>query len=134
MFADIGFWIFSDYAVSTVLKLAVTLVVIPTTSLILVYLFLFKMMAFMLTCGQLAPRETAWTFERNEKVSLTPWRLTIPVSATLLAMVIALYLLFSPIGLADGRLGGWYWSLNGLLGSVVAFTWLKVRRGSLMQD
>ena len=99
------------------------------------YAILFAIeMAIMLTCGQLAPRETAWTFERNEKVSLTPWRLTIPVSATLLAMVIALYLLFSPIGLADGRLGGWYWSLNGLLGSVVAFTWLKVRRGSLMQD
>ena len=56
MFADIGFWIFSDYAVSTVLKLAVTLVVIPTTSLILVYLFLFKMMAFMQS--RLGPMET----------------------------------------------------------------------------
>ena len=35
------------YWMETSIKLAVTLVVIPTTSLILVYLFLFKMMAFM---------------------------------------------------------------------------------------
>ncbi|MCB0992086.1 MAG: NADH-quinone oxidoreductase subunit NuoH [Acidimicrobiales bacterium] len=47
MIADVSFWIFSDYAVSTAIKLGVVLGVIPLTSLILVYVFLFKMMAFM---------------------------------------------------------------------------------------
>lgn len=77
----------------------------------------------MLICGQIAPRKTAWAFERNEKVSLTPWRYTLPVSVTLFAMVIGLYLLFSPIGLANGSLDAPYWLLNAALVIGLAFVW-----------
>ena len=44
------------YWQETSIKLGLALVVIPTTSLILVYLFLFKMMAFMQS--RLGPNET----------------------------------------------------------------------------
>ena len=81
--------------------------------------------AIMLICGQIKPRETAWVFQRNEKVNLTPWRYTFPVSATLFAMVIGLYLLFSPIGLADGSLGITYGALNALLVAALAAVWAR---------
>nr|WP_070959217.1 solute:sodium symporter family transporter [Hyphomonas sp. Mor2] len=93
------------------------------------YAILFALeVAIMMTCGYLSPRETPWTFERNEKVSLTPWRYTLPVSATLLAMVVALYLLFSPIGLAGARLGGTYWALNAALAGALALIWMRALR------
>ncbi len=58
--------------------------------------------AIMLTLGYLRPRETAWKFTLNAKVDLTPWRFARPLAATLFSCVIALYLLFSNVGLASG--------------------------------
>ncbi|NQY40794.1 MAG: solute:sodium symporter family transporter [Henriciella sp.] len=86
--------------------------------------------AIMLICGQIAPRKTAWVFQRNEKVNLTPWRYTFPVSATLFAMVIGLYLLFSPIGLANGALGTTYWALNAVLVATLTLVWVRTIRRS----
>lgn len=86
--------------------------------------------AIMLICGQFMPRETAWAFQPNQKVSLTPWRYTLPVSATLIAMVVGLYLLFSPIGLANGALGNTYWALNVALGLMLMIIWGRALRPS----
>lgn len=55
----------------------------------------------MLVCGWLRPREEAWQFTRNEKVDMTPWRFAKPLAITLFSMVVATYLLFSPIGVAS---------------------------------
>jgi SSS family solute:Na+ symporter len=55
----------------------------------------------MLACGWLRPREEAWQFTRNEKVDMTPWRFAKPLAITLFSMVVATYLLFSPIGVAS---------------------------------
>jgi len=67
------------------------------------YAILFAVeVAIMLTLGYLRPRETAWKFTLNAKVDLTPWRFARPLAATLFSCVIALYLLFSNVGLASG--------------------------------
>ena len=97
------------------------------------YAILFGLeVGIMLLCGQLAPRPIPWTFRPSQKVNLTPWRFTGPVCATLLAMVVALYLLFSPIGLADGTLGLTYWGLNAVISVLITTLWiLAIRRARL---
>ncbi len=63
----------------------------------------------MLACGAIFPRETAWQFTRNEQVDMTPWRFARPLAGTLLSCVVATYLLFSPLGVADaGGFSGWF--------------------------
>ena len=60
----------------------------------------------MLAAGRLSPRTEPWTFLRQEKVDLSPWRLAVPAAVTLLSLVVAIYLVFSPLGVAgDGP--GW---------------------------
>ena len=79
--------------------------------------------AIMLGFGKIAPRATPWTHSKTDTVDLTPWRLTIPACLTLLALVVAIYLLFSPIGLANGVLGNLYWGLNALLATGLIAIW-----------
>lgn len=59
--------------------------------------------AIMLAVGFWKPRAKAWEFTRNEKVDLTPWSFARPLAFTLFSCVVALYILFSPIGLASGE-------------------------------
>ncbi|WP_298336491.1 solute:sodium symporter family transporter [uncultured Erythrobacter sp.] len=55
----------------------------------------------MLACGVLAPSKEAWAFTRNEKVDMTPWVYARPLAVTLFSCVVATYLLFSPVGVAN---------------------------------
>ena len=81
----------------------------------------------MLLIGYLKPRQQDWNYHSRELIDLTPWRLAIPCATTLLSCVVALYLLFSPIGLVDGlsaafapllglilllNIATWYWFLQ----------------------
>ena len=88
----------------------------------------------MLVIGKYWPRQENWTFHRKELVELTPWRFAIPCAVTLLSCVVALYLLFSPVGLVDG-LRGAFWPLLGLLalGNLIVW-WLRpsVSAGALL--
>ena len=60
----------------------------------------------MLIAARLSTHREAWTFERREQVDLSPWTLAAPVAVTLLSLVAATYLVFSPLGVAgDGP--GW---------------------------
>ena len=69
----------------------------------------------MLAFGQLRPRAEAWTFQPRARVDLSPWANAVPCAFTLLSCVVALYLLFSPLGLVDG-MSQWFWPLlAGLL-------------------
>ena len=86
--------------------------------------------AIMMLCGKMAPRSEPWTFTPNQKVDLKPWRYTTPVCVTLLMMVVAVYLLFSPIGLANGSLGGLYWGLNFVVFAIVGVAWIRALRPS----
>jgi SSS family solute:Na+ symporter len=55
--------------------------------------------AIMLAAARFAPR-TARIAERPAPVDMTPWRGLVPVSLLLAAGVVALYVIFSPLGLA----------------------------------
>ena len=57
--------------------------------------------AIMLFVGWWKPREHAWTFSPRAKVDMTPWRYARPLAVTLFSCVVALYVVFSPLGLAS---------------------------------
>ena len=68
------------------------------------YAILFFMeVAIMLIAGYLKPRETPWAFERANLVDLTPWRFAKPVAVSLLSLVVALYSVFSPLGIVGNN-------------------------------
>ncbi|WP_257535815.1 solute:sodium symporter family transporter [Mesobacillus foraminis] len=66
-----------------------------------IYAILFAVeVAMMLVIGKLKPREVAYQFKADPKVSMEPWKYTLPFSIMLLALVAVTYVIFSPIGLA----------------------------------
>ncbi len=84
----------------------------------------------MLTAGIFKPRETAWAFTRNEQVDMTPWRFARPLAITLFSCVVALYLLFSPIGLA-GIMDSLFYALIGILLMANIGIWFRARAKTL---
>ncbi|MBT6039354.1 MAG: solute:sodium symporter family transporter [Halieaceae bacterium] len=58
--------------------------------------------AIMLVFGLWRPRTEAWIFHQQQALDLNPWGYGIPCAVTLLSCVLALYLLFSPVGLVGG--------------------------------
>lgn len=58
--------------------------------------------AIMLILGHLYPRKSHTIYNKNSAVNLVPWRYALPVAINLAAMIVMLYLLFSPIGLVNG--------------------------------
>lgn len=69
----------------------------------------------MLGLAWLRPRTDAWHFRPDPRVDLKPWSLARPTAFTLLSCVAALYLLFSPVGLAGGPTTLFWPALGGLL-------------------
>ncbi len=55
----------------------------------------------MFAIGYWRPRATAYQPTNRHEVDMTPWRFARPTAFTLLSGVVALYLIFSPIGLAS---------------------------------
>jgi SSS family solute:Na+ symporter len=99
------------------------------------YAILFAIeVAIMLVCGWLKPREEAWSFVRNEKVDLTPWRHARPLAVTLFSFVIATYLLFSKVGVAtpDGPGMAFALSIGALALGNAAFWVSSIRRGGVI--
>ncbi len=87
--------------------------------------------AIMLVAGRLRPRETAWHFERRERVDLTPWRFAAPSAILLLSLVVFTYAVFSPLGFARAEgPGSAFAAICGalLLVNVVAWGREVVRR------
>ncbi len=84
--------------------------------------------AIMLGIGYWRPSTRVWKYEKSNLVDLTPWRLAVPCAITLMSCVIAIYLLFSPLGLVDG-LSAAFWRLiiTILLFNIAAWFW-GVRR------
>ena len=58
--------------------------------------------AMMLIIGKLYPTEGEVIFKSVNSVNLVPWKYAHPVAITLAALIVQLYILFSPIGLVDG--------------------------------
>ncbi|MEL7453536.1 MAG: solute:sodium symporter family transporter, partial [Pseudomonadota bacterium] len=108
--------------------LAVTFPDLITLHFLHIYAILFAVeVAIMLLVAQWKPRETAWVFTPAEKVDLTPWRFVQPTAVTLLSLVVAVYALFSPIGLASGALTPIFYGVILLLGMVNLLAWTKLR-------
>ncbi|KWV92109.1 solute:sodium symporter family transporter [Erythrobacter sp. YT30] len=57
----------------------------------------------MLAAGYFAPRAEAYIPASRHEVDMTPWRYARPAAFTLLSGVVALYLLFSPLGAASAE-------------------------------
>ncbi|WP_153463762.1 solute:sodium symporter family transporter [Sediminibacillus terrae] len=68
------------------------------------------------------PRKEAYVFKKDPKVSLVPWKHALPVTILLLALMCAVYVVFSPIGLAypDAVVSGSFWYTIGALAVVTA--------------
>lgn len=54
----------------------------------------------MLIIGKFKPRDTAYVLEDKKEVDLTPWKLVYPVGFAAIAVMVILYVIFSPIGIA----------------------------------
>ena len=90
--------------------------------------------ALMLTIGWLQPREAKGTSDDQSKIDMTPWPHAIACSVTLFSCVIALYVLFSPMGLAGTSGGaGLSWLLLALLSANVGIWLLSFRQASAIQ-
>ena len=56
----------------------------------------------MLMIGRLRPRAEAWRYQTRDVIDLSPWRHAWPTALTLMSCVVAVYLLFSRLGLVAG--------------------------------
>ena len=75
-----------------------------------IYAILFVIeVAIMLIIGAFMPRKSRTVYTATSTVSLEPWKYSLPVASTLVSLIIALYILFSPIGLVGG-LSSMFWS------------------------
>ncbi len=104
---------------------------IVTLHFLHIYAILFVIeVAIMLVAGRIAPRPTPWTLENRAQVDLTPWRFARPAAFTLLSLVVALYLIFSPVGLASGEIGASFTLAIGGLVLANLIVWAQGLRGS----
>lgn len=76
--------------------------------------------AIMMVVGQIRPLKEAYQFRANPKVDMVPWKYTMPVAVVLISLVVMVYILFSPIGVAyaGGIASGWFWP--AMLGTTLA--------------
>ncbi|MFZ4453893.1 solute:sodium symporter family transporter [Salibacterium aidingense] len=78
---------------------------------IYVYGILFFVEVFMmLVTARYKPVNSSYEMKETPKVDMTPWKYSGFISIWLVALIVAVYLTFSPIGLAyqDGIFSGWY--------------------------
>ena len=98
---------------------------VVTLHFIHLYAILFFIeVAIMLAIGMRYPRAEVWTYSTSHKVDLQPWRFAGPCAVTLISSVIALYLLFSPIGLVGGISTLFWFSISALVAVNIA-AWLS---------
>ncbi|HZG73593.1 MAG TPA: solute:sodium symporter family transporter [Chondromyces sp.] len=86
----------------------------------------------MLTVGKISPRETAYKFQSNPTVDMTPWKHVLPISLFLLALVAITYVVFSPIGLAykDGIISPYFWAaIGGIVLLTIGLVYLSTKFG-----
>ncbi len=98
-------------------------------SFIHIYGILFAIeVTMMLAIGRIQPMTRAFHFEHRERVDMTPWKYALPVSSTLLCACVALYVLFSPVGLVGG-LSAWFWpTVAAIFLANVAICYISLKR------
>ncbi|WP_432201309.1 solute:sodium symporter family transporter [Erythrobacter sp. W53] len=86
--------------------------------------------AIMLAAGYWAPRKEAYVPPSKSEVDMTPWRFARPMAFTLFSCVVALYLLFSPIGVAQiGGAGALLAIMMAVLALANLAVWFLAARG-----
>jgi solute:Na+ symporter, SSS family len=84
----------------------------------------------MIAIGLWKPRKTAYHYQADAKVPMTPWKYALPMSIFLLASVAVVYVLFSPIGLAysGGIVSTGFWpAVAGIVTAAAILTALAVK-------
>lgn len=89
--------------------------------------------AIMLFVGMRYPRGENWTYSSNHKVDMQSWVFAVPCAVSLLSSVIALYLLFSPVGLVGG-IGPIFWAAISTLIVFNIAAWARAYRLSPITD
>jgi SSS family solute:Na+ symporter len=84
----------------------------------------------MLIFGHFRPRPIPWAYAAHNLVDMTPWRFALPCALTLVSAVIAVYLLFSPIGLVDGLSAAFWPLIFAMLALNIAAWWWSARHGA----
>ncbi len=98
------------------------------------YAILFAIeVAIMLGVSRFRPRVESWRFRVRTQVDLQPWPLAVPTAVTLLSCVVALYLVFSPIGLVGGLSPVFWPAVTVLLVANLGFWIHQVRRRPVAQ-
>ena len=84
-------------------------------------------LGIMALCAKVSPRDASLEPVQEPKTDMTPWRGAIPTAILLMSLVVATYLLFSPIGLASGTLDTTFWIvITGLIaGNVMSAIWFN---------
>jgi SSS family solute:Na+ symporter len=92
------------------------------------YAILFVLeVAMMLAIGAWRPQKEETSIRQTAEVDLTPWAYALPCAVTLLSCVVALYVVFSPVGLVGGGSDLFAPVLLGVLALNVLF-WLGWHR------
>ena len=95
------------------------------------YAILFVLeIGILLVTGYLRPRADPWAYSTTQVVAMDPWVYRMPCAVTLLSCVVALYLVFSPIGLVGG-LSQAFWPLLWVVVIVnIGVWWRSVARNN----
>lgn len=95
------------------------------------YAILFVLeVGIMLTYGVLRPAAPRRVVQQTVSIDMHPWRHGVACSVTLFSSVIALYVLFSPLGLVGG-MGPIFWFVLSVLALINAAVWYVSRRSQL---
>jgi SSS family solute:Na+ symporter len=78
--------------------------------------------SILLAVGHFYPRTELWSYSTTHKVDMQPWAYAVPCAVTLMSCVVALYLLFSPIGIVGG-LSDFFWPLIASLFGINILFW-----------
>lgn len=80
------------------------------------------------------PLKEPYVFQKDPKVDMVPWKYALPVTIILLATMIVIYLIFSPIGLAypNGIVSSAFWYyLAGLAAITILLFFLALKNWSI---
>jgi len=95
------------------------------------YAILFVLeVGIMLTYGVLRPAAPRRVLQQTVSIDMHPWRHGVACSVTLFSSVIALYVLFSPLGLVGG-MGPIFWFVLSVLALINAAVWYVSRCSQL---
>lgn len=101
----------------------------PDLNFIHSYAILFALeIGIMLAVAKASPREATWAFKRKHTLNLEPWRYALPSAIILFSLIIALYIVFSPVGLVGGVSSAFVPALAALLLACVFLCRLSLAR------